>query len=380
MSFTMSLTQLATSMKSSTTRPYRITRIAALSALGLALAACGGGGSDGTTAAAPSAVAAQVTTPTTTPALTPTPVAAPVTPPVTPAPAPTPPDSTAADVTFTQTSFAEGVSIDPATGSLYIGTGGASTFALLRATATETAFSNWLSATGIIPGAPTSSPLVVGTRVQGSAIYFCVSSPFPTSSTVWAYNLDTQAKVGQYAMPAGFCNDLAFDAVGNLFATSNRITAGAEAIYKLSAATVASGSATAADWATWYSAPAGFAVNGLTFDATGNRLLWADNSTTPGNTRIQASATSAAIATATTVISTLAVKVDGLQINSAGNLLAIDASTGAKLINLATGTPGTVTNLTDGAACRTTVALYKADAWCTDSVGTVIRLVGAGNL
>jgi hypothetical protein len=312
-----------------------------------------------------------------------------VTGPVTPAPTSTSvtPDRTPADVTFTQTTFAEGVSIDPGTGSLYIGTGGDSTFALLRATATETAFSNWLSDAGIIPGAPSPSPLapppsrlVVGTHVQGSAIYFCVSNPVPTSSTVWAYNLDTQAKVGQYAMPAGFCNDLAFDAAGNLFATSNRIIVGAEAIYKLSAAKVASGSATAADWATWYSAPAGFAVNGLTFDATGNRLLWADNSTVPGNTNIQASATSGAAATATSVISTLAVKVDGLQINSAGNLLAIDASTGAKLINLATGTPGTVTNLTDGATCATTVALYKADAWCSDSTGKVIRLVGAGNL
>jgi hypothetical protein len=350
---------------------HRMGRIAAVAMAGylaLALTACGG---SGTTAAAPAQ--AENTPPATQAA------SSPVTPPVVVQPV-APPDRTAADVTFTQTTFGEGVSIDPATGSLYIGTGGASTFALLRATATETAFSNWLGATGIIPGAPTTSPLVVGTRVQGSAIYFCVSTPFPATGTVWAYNLDTQAKVGQYAMPAGFCNDLAFDAAGNLFATSNRITSGSEAIYKLSAAKVATGSATAADWATWYSAPAGFAVNGLTFDATGNRLLWADNSTPLGNTRIQASATGGATATATSVIGTLAMKVDGLQINGNGNLLAIDASTGAKLINLGTGTLGTVTNLTDGAACRTTVALYKADAWCSDSTGTVIRLVGAGNL
>jgi hypothetical protein len=72
--------------------------------------------------------------------------------------------------------------------------------------------------------------------------------------------------------------------------------------------------------------------------------------------------------------------VDGLQINSAGNLIAIDATTGAKLINLGTGTPGTVTNLTDGATCDTTVAIYKADAWCSASASKVIRLVGAGNL
>jgi hypothetical protein len=61
-------------------------------------------------------------------------------------------------------------------------------------------------------------------------------------------------------------------------------------------------------------------------------------------------------------------------------LIAIDVATGAKLINLGTGTLGTVTNLTDGAACATTVAIYKADAWCSDSTGTVIRLMGAGDL
>lgn len=335
-------------MPSFDTRPQRITLIASLTilvGLCLSLTACGGGD------AAPS-------------------VAAPA----------TLPDRATADVTFTQTTFAEGMAADPATGNLYIGTGGDSTFALLRATATEVDFSGWLSATGILPGVPFSPSLIAGTRVQGSAIYFCASNPFAASSTVWAYKLDTKAKLGQYAMPAGFCNDLAFDASGNLFATSNRITVGAEAIYKLSAAQLASGTATAADWSTWYSAPAGFAVNGLTFDAKGKRLLWADNSTPPGDTRIQASATDSSSANATAVISALAVDVDGLQINSAGNLLAIDAHTGAKLINLTAGTLGTVTNLTDGAACATTVALYKADAWCSDSKGKVIRLVGAGNL
>lgn len=166
-----------------------------------------------------------------------------------------PPDRTAADVTFTHTNFAEGVSVDPATGSLYIGTGGNSNFALLRATASEVTFSGWLSAAGILPNAPASNTLVVGTRVQGGAIYFCASNPFASTSRVWAYNLGTQTKVGEFAMPAGFCNDLAFDAAGNLFATSNRITTGSEAIYKLGAATVASGSATVADWAAWYSPP-----------------------------------------------------------------------------------------------------------------------------
>ena len=353
-------------MLSSNTRPYRTTRIPSLTILAslcLALTACGGG-DDEAAATTATATATTATTATTPPVTTPA----------------TPPDRVAADVTFTQTTFGEGVSADPATGSLYIGTGGDSTFALLRATATDVAFSGWLGAAGIIPGAPTSSALAVGTRVRGSSIYFCVSQPFPAGGTVWAYNLDTKAKAGQYVMPPGFCNDLAFDAAGNLFATSNRITVGTETIYKLSTAVVASGTATAADWSAWYSAPAGFAVNGLTFDAKGNRLLWADNSTPPGNTRIQASATSGSAATATPVISALTLNIDGLQINSAGNLLAIDARTGAKLINLATGTPGTVTNLTDGAACATTVALYKADAWCSDSRGKVIRLVGAGNL
>jgi hypothetical protein len=59
---------------------------------------------------------------------------------------------------------------------------------------------------------------------------------------------------------------------------------------------------------------------------------------------------------------------------------AAAASPGAKIINLATGTLGTVTAISGGAACATTVALYRADAWCSDSVGKVLRLAGAGSL
>jgi hypothetical protein len=335
------------------------------SALSVSMAACGGGGTS------PPAVADTANT-SATPSVTPTvSVTAAIT-----------PDRSASDVSFTQTGFAEGVSVDPATGSLYIGTGGDAAFALLRASATETSFSNWLSATGILPGAPASTSLVVGTRVQGSgantAIYFCASSI--ASSRVLAYTLATQAKLADLALPAGFCNDLAFDSTGNLFVTVNNFSAATERIYKLSSSVLASGSATAASWSPWYTAPTGFDVNGLTYDAPNSRLLWADNSATRGGTKIQASATTGATATATAVISNLAVDVDGLHINNKGNLVAIDTASGAKLINLATGTAGTVTNLTDGAACSTTVAIYKADAWCSDSVGKVIRLVGAGDL
>jgi hypothetical protein len=262
----------------------------------------------------------------------------------------------------------------------YSGSGDAA-FALLRASATETSFSNWLSATGILPGAPASTSLVVGTRVQGSAIYFCASSI--SSSKVLAYTLADQTKLADLALPAGFCNDLAFDSAGNLFASVNNFSAPSERIYKLSSSLVASGSATAAHWGPWYTAPTGYKLNGLAYDTPNSRLLWADNSAALGGSKIQASATTGAAASATAVISSLAVDVDGLQINNKGNLVAIDTASGAKLINLATGTVGTVgavTNLTNGAACKTTVAIYKADAWCSDLVGKVIRLVGAGDL
>jgi hypothetical protein len=194
--------------------------------------------------------------------------------------------------------------------------------------------------------------------------------------------LFTQSKVGKYALPAGFCNDLAFDDGGNsLFVTSNRLGAGSEAIFKLTALQVASGTAVAADWATWYTPPAGFKLNGLSYDPLTFRILWADVSTpAPGNTKIQASPTGGAVHNLVTLLSGLSVEVDGLQVNTNGNLVVVDASTGAKLINLATGVPGTVTNLTDGAACRSTVALYKLDAWCSDSTGKVILLAGAAGL
>ena len=333
-------------------------------AICFSLLSCGGGGGGSSTAPA---------------------VAQPV-PPSTPTPErpalPAPPARTAADVTFTQTTFGEGVSVDPATGSLYLGTRGDSAFALLRASATETTFSNWLGAADILPGAPASASLVVGTRVNDNAIYFCVSNPVTSTSKVMAYNLFTQAKVGDYALPTGFCNDLAFDGgAGSLFVTVNRLGAGTEAIYKLSALQLRTGTAVAADWAIWYTPPAGFKLNGLSYDPLTFRMLWADVSTpAPGNTKIQASPTGGAVHNLVTLLSGLSVEVDGLQVNTNGNLIVVDASTGAKLINLATGVPGTVTNLTDGAACRTTVALYKLDAWCSDSTGKVILLAGAAGL
>lgn len=349
---------------STPTHPFAL-RLTVVVAVCLSLLACGGGG--GGTAA--------VATGSTTPATPATPT------PERPA-LPTPPARTQANVTFTQTTFGEGVAADPATGSLYIGTRGDSAFALLRAAATESVFSNWLSATGILPGAPASASMVVGTRVKDNAIYFCVTNPVTASSKVMAYNLFTQAKVGEFALPAGFCNDLAFDGGGNnLFVTSNRLTAGTEAIYKLTALQVASGSAVAADWATWYTPPAGFKLNGLSYDSLSNRLLWADVSTpATGNTKIQASPTGGAVHNLVTLLSGLSVEVDGLQVNAKGNLIVVDATSGAKLINLATGVLGTVTNLTDGAACRTTVALYQLDAWCSDSTGRVILVAGAAGL
>jgi hypothetical protein len=353
------------------TTTLRYAALALLTALGMGLTGCGGGGGG----APPANVTATITTPTVT---------------VTPS-------RSSANVSITVSIYAEGVSVDPATGDLYVGTGskdlgGDYGFALLRATATQTSFSDWLSAAGILPGTPSpttpSGAFIVGTRVQSSAIYFCVSNPVASTAKVMAYQLSNQAKVAEFALPAGFCNDLAFDSAGNLFVTANDFVtpAPAERIYKLSASVVATGTASAASWAAWYTAPAGFKLNGLAFDAPNNRLLWADNSNAAGNTKIQASTTSGSTASPTAVVSNLALDIDGLQITSKGNLIAIDHNadasnhTGARHISLGTGTPGTVTSLADGTQCATTVALYKADAWCSDSVGAVYRLVGAGDL
>jgi hypothetical protein len=137
---------------------------------------------------------------------------------------------------------------------------------------------------------------------------------------------------------------------------------------------------TQASFTDWLSTSTTFTLNGLAFDTANNRLLWAENSSPAGNTQIRASVTGASLSSPSSVITGLNMEIDGLQINSKGNLIAIDAATGAKLINLGTGALGTVTNLTDGVACATTVAVYKADAWCSDAAGTVIRLVGAGDL
>jgi hypothetical protein len=365
----------------------RAAALALFAALSLGLAACGGGTppADTTTLTKPDTNLTGGNPAGTTTVAPSTPAGSPTS--GTPTTA-TAPDRTEADVTFTQTTFAEGVAVDPATGSLYLGTGGDHPFALLRATATQASFTDWLSTAGILPGTPSASTpsaaFIVGTRVQGNAIYFCVSNPFNASSSsmVFAYRLADQTKLAEFALPTGFCNDLAFDSAGNLFATVNRFGAASDGIYRLSASTVATGSASAASWATWHtpSTSTTFTLNGLAFDTANNRLLWAENSSPAGNTHIRASVTGASLSSPSSVITGLNMEIDGLQINSKGNLIAIDTATGAKLINLGTGALGTVTNLTDGAGCATTVAIYKADAWCSDAAGAVIRLVGAGDL
>jgi hypothetical protein len=49
--------------------------------------------------------------------------------------------------------------------------------------------------------------------------------------------------------------------------------------------------ASTASWTTWHtpSTSTTFTLNGLTFDAVNNRLLWAENSSPAGNTQIRAS-------------------------------------------------------------------------------------------
>lgn len=118
--------------------------------------------------------------------------------------------------------FAEGISADPDTGDLYVGTddtanGSALTGFILKAGSQQNSFSDWaLNSTS-----ETQDLLVAGTRVRSGVLYACINF----SHQVWALKLSDKSVVAKMQLPgSGFCNDLSFDTAGNLFVTTNGST------------------------------------------------------------------------------------------------------------------------------------------------------------
>ena len=271
--------------------------------------------------------------------------------------------------------FAEGISADPATGDLYVGTDGTSGSSpvslILKAGAQANSFTDWLPVS-ILGGA--TSALVTGTRVYNNKLYACINRP-SSSAQIWAIKLSDKSVPDKFSLPSTetFCNDMAFDASGNLLATTNAggpFGAGTESVYKLPAATVQTGGTVAGTtWIKW--STGGGAVNGLLYDANKGKLFWAQ-----GNS-VVSSATGTA--SAIPVAELIGLRFDGLQLTSAGNLMGVLADgTKTYVFNLSTNIG---TELPGGAECASTVAIVGDDAFCpTASTQKVLRLVGAGKL
>jgi sugar lactone lactonase YvrE len=107
----------------------------------------------------------------------------------------------------------------------------------------------------------------VGMKVAGEHLWTCVANTMTYATGVAKISLATGEAVAQYPFPApGFCNDLAVDAQGAVYATES--TQGI--IYKLAPG--------AAEWTSWLSgypaAPAvGFGFNGVAVSPDGASLL-----------------------------------------------------------------------------------------------------------
>lgn len=274
--------------------------------------------------------------------------------------------------------FAEGISADPDTGDLYVGTDNGSaavTGFILKAGSQESSFSDWALSSKV--GA--NGNRIAGTRVRKGVIYACVNG---IDAEVWALKLSDRSVIAKMRLPGGrFCNDIAFDSAGQLFVTVNGFN-DPDTIYKLAAANVPTDAGVQSfDWKTWHTSTDG--LNGLTYSSALGKLLWSQGAT------IQSSATSADTASARTEI-TLPTgwSVDGLQLTSAGNLLLIatiaDQNTasrlGVQLVNLGTGTKGLTSTVIGGTDCTTTVAIVGDDAFCTTDLQKVVRIAGAGKL
>lgn len=154
----------------------------------------------------------------------------------------------------------------------------------------------------------------------------------------------------------------------------------------------AAGNVPSTAWKKWHTAPTGLdGLNGLTYSAALDKLLWAQGAS------IRSSATTGDSASASTEINLpTGWSLDGMQLTAAGNLLVVASKSsgstvedlGAQLVNLSTGTKGVTAAVSAGANCATTVAIVGDDAFCTttttDSNGQaiqkVLRLAGAGKL
>ncbi|HZI12760.1 MAG TPA: hypothetical protein VE153_20430 [Myxococcus sp.] len=223
----------------------------------------------------------------------------------------------------------------------------------------------------IAPGAIVTG--VVGLHVQERKQYLWLCSNVfgtPNAPELIAVSLSTGQAVHRHVFPAqqgvgsGFCNEIAEDTAGNLYASDSFLGR----IIRVPAARVDTDNS-AEVWAQSDAllAPQGqFGLNGLTFD--GMASLYAVKTADGKLFRIPITASGAAGSVQEVVLNQALVGPDGLKYSAtAGLIVSEQYASAVSRITLSADGRGTVTRLQQGLKDPTSVELAEGSAWVSES-------------
>jgi len=232
------------------------------------------------------------------------------------------------------------------------------------ATGQVTAFDDGATEARVVVGTGSGVTGVTGVLVHGNELFVCsVDTTFQKATDVKSFALDGTPH-GTYTLGAGrLCNDMVFDAAGNLYVTDSfsgtvlRLRAGGSALEPWLADTSL--------------APAQQGAFGLDGIVWVEGALYLNKLDTGGLYRVAIAADGSAGAATKITVTPALVSPDGMRALDAHTLLVVQS--GGTLAKLAlSGDTATATSLADGLDQPTAVIVARGSAWVTE--GQVGRL------
>lgn len=207
----------------------------------------------------------------------------------------------------------------------------------------------------------------------GTTLWACAVDPtFQTGSSVKGFDLATAAPKVSAPLPAGaFCNDLAFDAKGNLYATDSF---GAK-IFKL-----APGATTLTEWASnpaWNATgPGEFTLDGIVVDGAN---VYVGKFVKGELFRVELKADGTAGAVTPIAVTPALAGPDGMRLLGAGTIVVAEGFNGQVSVVKITGSTASATALANGLAGPTGVAVDGDQVWVTEGqFGALFPLADGG--
>ena len=181
----------------------------------------------------------------------------------------------------------------------------------------------------------------------------------PSNATLRAFDLATGAPKASYPFPApGFCNDLSFDASGNLFVTDSfgkvlELSKGASSLVVWNAdALLAPSTAT------------GFGADGIAFDGVGS--FYVNTYTDHRLMRIPVSGDGKSGPVSIVTVTPALAGPDGMRMLDANTLVVAEGLSGQLTKIVVSGTNATATTLANRLDAPTSVILLGAHYWVTE--------------